>query len=86
MLDELIQKLQNEHGITAEQSHGVINTVLGFIKQKFPMAGGMLDNLVPTGSNTSQSNNQDAPQGPRVNESTLGKLEDWAKSKLGNSL
>ena len=83
MLDELIQKLQNEHGISGEQSHGIINTVVGFIKQKFPMAGGMLDNLLPAESNSAQSNNPNVTQNTTPNESTLGKLEDTVKSKLG---
>ena len=71
------------HAYTAEQSHGIINTVVGFIKQKFPMAGGMLDNLLPAESNSAQSNNPNVTQNTTPNESTLGKLEDTVKSKLG---
>lgn len=44
-MQELIDKLQNEHGLSAEQSHGVLGTITNFIKEKFPMAEGMIDNL-----------------------------------------
>ena len=84
MLEELIQKLQNEHGISAEQSHGVINSVTEFIKEKFPMVGGMLDNLLIHQSNSPQGPTGDVNENNNTNESTMGKLEDFAKSKLGN--
>ena len=30
-MEELIQKLQNIHGLSAEQSHGILNTITGFM-------------------------------------------------------
>ena len=45
MLQELIQKMQDTHGLTAEQSHGILGTVTGFIKEKFPMLSGAVDNM-----------------------------------------
>lgn len=45
MLQELIQKLQKSHGLTAEQSQGVVSTVTGFIKEKFPMMKDTIDNM-----------------------------------------
>ena len=50
MLQELIQKLQDSHGLSAEQSHNILGTVTGFIKEKFPMLSGAVDNMF--GSNT----------------------------------
>ena len=44
-MQELIDKLKNEHGLSDEQSHGILATITGFIKEKFPMAEGMIDNL-----------------------------------------
>jgi len=46
-MEELIKKLQDNHGLTAEQSYGVLNTIKEFIKEKFPMIGGAIDNLLP---------------------------------------
>jgi hypothetical protein len=39
-MGQLLQKLQDEHGIDPEQGHGILNTVLQFIKDKVPMASG----------------------------------------------
>lgn len=46
-MQELINKLQTDHGLSHEQSHGILNTITGFIKEKFPMVGGAIDNLFP---------------------------------------
>ena len=46
-MQELIEKLIKGHGLTPEQSYGVLNTIKEFIVEKFPMAGGMLDNFFP---------------------------------------
>ncbi len=51
-MDELIKKLQDEHGLSAEQSHGILNTITDFIKQKFPMVEGAIDNLFPKQNTT----------------------------------
>lgn len=45
MMQELIKKLQELHGLSIEQSQGVLNTIKDFIKQKFPMVAGAIDNL-----------------------------------------
>ena len=44
-MQELIKKLQNEHGLNPEQSHGILNTIKNFITEKFPMIGSAIDNL-----------------------------------------
>jgi hypothetical protein len=49
-MDELIQKLQDVHGLSAEQSNGILNTIAGFIKEKFPMVGGAIDNIFQSGT------------------------------------
>ena len=46
-MQELIDKLKNVHGLSTEQSHGILNTITSFIKEKFPMVGGAIDNLLP---------------------------------------
>jgi len=46
-MEELIKKLQENHGLTAEQSYGILNTIKEFIKEQFPMIGGAIDNLLP---------------------------------------
>ena len=46
-MEELIKQLQEKHSLTAEQARGILNTITDFIKEKFPMVGGMVDNLFP---------------------------------------
>ncbi len=53
IMEELIKKLQNIHGLSAEQSHGILNTITEFIKEKFPMVEGAIDNLFQSGTTPS---------------------------------
>ena len=52
-MEELIKKLQNIHGLNAEQSHGILNTITSYIKEKFPMVSGAIDNLFQSGTTPS---------------------------------
>lgn len=54
-MEELLQKLQSVHGLSAEQSRGILATITAYIKEKFPMVGGAVDNLFPTGTTTTSS-------------------------------
>ncbi len=52
-MEELIQKLQNVHGLSAEQSHKILGTIADYLKEKFPMVGGAIDNLFQSGTTPS---------------------------------
>ena len=67
-MEELIKKLQENHGLTAEQSFGILNTIKEFIKEKFPMIGGAIDNLLPGNneSNTTSAGDTGSTDGPAV--------------------
>jgi hypothetical protein len=56
-MEELIQQLTEKAGITPEQAQQALETVKDFIKEKFPMMAGAVDNLFPAG--TSVSNVED---------------------------
>ncbi len=60
-MQELIEKLQNIHGLSSEQSHGILNTIKDFIKEKFPMVGGAIDNIFP--AQTEAPTNTTTPNG-----------------------
>lgn len=53
IMEELIQKLQNVHGLSAEQSHKILGTIADYLKEKFPMVGGAIDNLFQSGTTPS---------------------------------
>lgn len=71
-MQELIDKLQAEHGLSAEQSHGILATVTNFIKEKFPMAEGIIDNLFhhPAAANTAS---EPSVSGDPTSDTTLNK-------------
>lgn len=96
-MEELIQKLQSIHGLSAEQSQSILNTITGYVKEKFPMVGGAIDNLfqsgtTPSGPGTTPSdvNNASQNSGDMLDKisdfipgATGEKIEEFAKDKLG---
>ena len=83
MLEELIQKLQTEHGISADQSGAVLNTVASFIKEKFPMIGSSLDSLLHSGASVPNAGGPTPPTPtPAEAGGVMEQLEDFAKNKL----
>jgi uncharacterized protein YoaH (UPF0181 family) len=49
-MNELIDRLATEAGLTQEQAQKAIETIAGFVKEKFPMLGGAVDQIFATGS------------------------------------
>lgn len=94
-MEELIQRLQNVHGLTKEQSFGILNTITSYIKEKFPMVAGAVDNLFQSGTtpsapgttpievNTAQSGNVLDKISDLIPGGSDEKLEEFAKEKLG---
>ena len=95
-MEELLQKLQSLHGLSAEQSQGILNTITGYIKEKFPMVGGAVDSLFPqsaapaAGATTAATGNAAQGSGDfldKISEMIPGgageKFEQLAKDKLG---
>ena len=98
-MEELIQRLQNNHGLSAEQSQGVLSTIAGYIKEKFPMVGGAIDNLfqsgtTPSAPGTTPENVQTTTANPAGNDfldkisdfipgASAENIEEFAKQKLG---
>jgi len=48
-MNELIDRLAQEAGLTPEQAKKAIETIAGFVKEKFPMLGGAVDNIFKAG-------------------------------------
>ena len=94
-MQELINKLQSAHGLSAEQSQGILQTITGFIKEKYPMVSGAIDNLfqsgtTPSAPGTTPAEAQAATEGnvlDRISDFLPGatgqKVEDFAKNNLG---
>ena len=94
-MEELLQRLQSIHGLSAEQAQGVLGTIIGYIKEKFPMVAGAVDNFFPQNTTPAAGASaaaENAPQGSggfldKISEMLPGdegeKLEQLAKDKLG---
>ena len=90
-MEELIQKLQNIHGLSAEQSHGILNTIAGYLKEKFPMVGGAIDNLfqsgtTPTGPGTTPGDVQSTVANPAQSSDFLDKISNFIPGETGEKL
>lgn len=51
-MDELISKLMTNAGINEEQAVKALETIKDFVKEKFPMLGGAVDNLFASTGNS----------------------------------
>jgi hypothetical protein len=45
-MQELIDKLIADAGVTAEQAQKSVEVIKSFVKEKFPMLGGAVDNML----------------------------------------
>ena len=88
-MQELIKKLQDIHGLSSEQSHGILNTITEFIKEKFPMVAGAIDNLfhqetAPTTTNKTPVGDTGSTEGPEEKGgSFLDKISDFIPGEMG---
>jgi len=44
-MNELIERLVKEAGLTPDQAQKAIETIAGYVKEKFPMLGGAVNNI-----------------------------------------
>jgi hypothetical protein len=91
-MEELIQKLQSIHGLSAEQSHSILNTITTFIKEKFPMVSGAIDNLFHSGPTPSAPGTATANAGETVDQPVhdgggfLDKISDFIPGATGEKI
>ncbi len=48
-MNELINKLVNEANLTPEQAQKAVETIAAYVKEKFPMLGGAVDQIFSGG-------------------------------------
>ena len=97
-MQELITRLTEKAGISSDQAKTAIHTIKDFIKEKFPMMAGAVDNFFPGSSapetmhtqtnaaSTATSTGSDSML-DKISDFIPGemgqKVEDFAKEKLG---
>jgi len=90
-MEELLQKLQNVHGLSAEQSKGILNTIAEYIKEKFPMVGGAVDTIfqsgtTPSGPGTTPADVQSTAANPGATNDFLDKISDFVPGATGEKI
>ena len=48
-MNELIDRLMSEAGLSAEQAQKAVETIADYVKEQFPMIGGAVDQIFPKG-------------------------------------
>lgn len=88
MLQELVQKLQKDHGLTAAQSTGILSTVSGFIKEKFPMMKDAVDNIfeIQPAATQAETPKQTASTEQKAEHSIIDKISDMIPGQAGEKI
>jgi len=81
-MQELIDRLTEKAGISAEQAAKSIETIKDFVKEKFPMLGGAVDNMF-----ASHSPAAEAPKAEEKKaESIMDKISDVIPGQTGEKV
>ena len=87
-MQELITRLTEKAGISAEQATKTIDTIKEFVKEKFPMLSGAVDNMF-AGSTDNATATAAAPAAtaPKAEEhSMLDKISDVIPGQAGEKI
>ncbi len=49
-MNELIERLTKEANLTVDQAQKAVETIASFVKEKFPMLGGAVDQIFSSGN------------------------------------
>jgi hypothetical protein len=90
-MNELITGLTEKAGITAEQAHKAIEHIKDYVKEKFPMMAGAVDNLfasAPASAVTATDAVLDptAPTAPTATGSAMDKISDIIPGETGQKV
>lgn len=83
VMQELITQLTEKAGVTSEQAHKAIETIKDFVKEKFPMMAGAVDNLFASENNKVMEDNS-AP--PIPSPSMMDKISDVIPGETGEKI
>ena len=84
-MQELITRLTEKAGISADQANKSIETIKEFVKEKFPMLGGAVDNMFGA-SSTTDVTAAAAAVAPKVEEGMLDKISDVIPGQTGEKV
>ena len=88
-MQELITRLTEKAGITADQAAKTVETIKDFVKEKFPMMAGAVDNLFASAAPETALTNAPVaidPSAPKTSESILDKISDVIPGENGQKV
>ncbi|MEO8771814.1 MAG: hypothetical protein ABI402_17085 [Ferruginibacter sp.] len=89
-MQELINRLTEKAGISSDQAHTAIHTIKEFIKEKFPMMAGAVDNFFPGSTSTETMNtaNNSATTATTTTDSgsMMDKISDFIPGEMGQKV
>jgi len=84
-MHELITRLTEKAGISAEQATKTIDTIKEFVKEKFPMLSGAVDNMFAgSADNTVSASASESPKAEEHN--ILDKISDAIPGQAGEKI
>ena len=84
-MQELITRLTEKAGISADQANKAIDTIKDFVKEKFPMLSGAVDNMFAGSADTTAP--ATAATAPKAEEHTmLDKISDVIPGETGQKI
>jgi hypothetical protein len=81
-MQELINRVTEKAGINAEQAAKAVDAIKDFVKEKFPMMAGAVDNLLGSAETTSAA----ATPTNAANESVMDKISDVIPGETGQKI
>lgn len=82
-MQELINRLTAEAGISAEQATKTLDTIKNFVKEKFPMLGGAVDNMFAASPESAAAA---AKPEEKKEESMMDKISDVIPGQAGEKV
>lgn len=82
-MQELINRLTAEAGISADQATKALDTIKNFVKEKFPMLGGAVDNMFAA---SPESVAAAAKPEEKKEESMMDKISDVIPGQAGEKV
>ena len=83
-MNELITRLSENAGINTDQAHKALETIKDYVKEKFPMMAGAVDNLFASSAPAVAAVVDSAA--PVVHENVLDKISDVIPGEAGQKV
>jgi len=85
-MQELINRLTEKAGISADQAAKAVDTIKDFVKEKFPMMAGAVDNLFASEGGSEGTPAAAAPVTETKEEGFLDKISDVIPGQAGEKI